>query len=53
MPLFLHVHEQENLTPEARFRALSPNFKKLGLQLYHVVELEAKGPAHQIILHCT
>ena len=29
--------EQGILTPEARFRALSPAFKKLDLQLYHVM----------------
>ena len=45
--------EQEILTPEARFRALSPAFKELYLRLYHVVELEITGPAHQNILHCT
>ena len=45
--------EQEILTPEARLRALSPAFRKLGLQLYHVMELEIKGPTRQNILHCT
>ena len=44
---------QEILTPEARVRALSPAFRKLDLQLYHVMELKIKGPTHQNILHCT
>ena len=53
MPLFLQEDEQEILTPEARLRAQSPTFRKLGLQLYHVMELKITCPAHQNSLHCT
>ena len=44
---------QEVLTPTAWFRALSPTPRELDLQLYHMMKLKIKGPAHQSALHCT